>query len=67
MSSLEFVYSVEPSDDDVARIVMKHYFGETFPVMVTHYHNGKYLFEGYRPKDTMIDVTPRPLEIDVVA
>lgn len=65
-NNLEFVGKVELDDDTVARLVMNHYFGRTFPVMLTYYHDGKYSFEGYTPKINMVDVTPGAEKIDIV-
>lgn len=57
---MTFRCKLELTDDDIAKLVFKHYVGQTFPVMLTFYDNGKYTFEGYDvpTTSTMIDVTP---------
>ncbi len=61
---MNFRAKLELNDDDIAKLVFKHYVGQTFPIMLTFYDNGKYTFEGYDPNPDMVDITPTPQAID---
>jgi hypothetical protein len=63
---MNFRAKIELTDDDVVKIIFQHYLGQTFPVMLTYYDNGKYTFEGYDPNGPMEDVTPAQKAIDYV-